>query len=107
MNDDIKITGRLVAAARMLTGVSQADVANAAGIPPATYKRMEASGAAPVAPAAAAQAVRHALEGFGAIFLPESGGAGAGVRLKFTRLDARQLSRLEGEGGPIRDDDVP
>jgi hypothetical protein len=32
---------------------------------------------------------------------------GAGVRLKFTRQDARQIGRLETEGGVARSDDVP
>jgi hypothetical protein len=32
---------------------------------------------------------------------------GAGVRLKFTRQDTRQIGRLENEGGMTRPDDVP
>jgi hypothetical protein len=47
------------------------------------------------------------LETFGAVFIPESDGIGAGVRLKFMRQDVRQISRLEGEGGIVADDDVP
>ena len=47
------------------------------------------------------------LENFGAVFLPEGDGFGAGVRLKFLRRDVRQIVRLEGEGGIVNDDDVP
>ena len=32
---------------------------------------------------------------------------GAGVRLKFTRQDVKQIGRLENEGGFARSDDVP
>lgn len=32
---------------------------------------------------------------------------GAGVRLKFTRQDVKQIDRLESEGGIVRSDDVP
>jgi transcriptional regulator with XRE-family HTH domain len=102
-----RITGRLIAAARTLTGVSRADLAKAAGIAPATLTQMEAEGSAIVVAADAADAVRRALENFGAQFIPESDGIGAGVRLRFTRQDVKQIGRLEGEGGLVRDDDVP
>lgn len=41
--------------------------------------------------------LKHALENAGAVFLPE-GERGIGVRLKFTRSEARRLSILESEG---------
>ena len=41
------------------------------------------------------------------MFIPESDGIGAGVRLKFLRQDVKQIARLEGEGGLVGDDDVP
>ncbi len=50
--------------------------------------------------------LRRALEDGGAVFLPEDGAGGIGVRLKFTERDVRALGRLEGEGGPSGDDDV-
>jgi hypothetical protein len=50
---------------------------------------------------------KRALEAFGAMFIAEADGMGAGVRLKFTRQDVRQIGRLEGEGGVARSDDVP
>jgi len=41
------------------------------------------------------------------IVIEESDGMGAGVRLKFTRQDVRQIARLEGEGGIVGSDDAP
>lgn len=51
-------------------------------------------------------ALQAALERAGAVFIPENGG-GAGVRLKFTRSEARRIAVLEGEGGLTGNDDVP
>lgn len=101
------ITGRQIAAARALTGVNKSDLAEAAGVPLATLQRMEADGGFSPSPDDQRDAVRRALEAFGAVFIPESDGLGGGVRLKFTRQDAKQIARLEGEGGPARSDDVP
>lgn len=50
--------------------------------------------------------LKAALEAAGAVFIPENGG-GVGVRLKFTRSEARRIAVLEGEGGIAADDDVP
>lgn len=107
MSEKLQITGRQVAAARALTGISRAEIATAAGITLSSLRQMEASGSAKLRPAEKAEAVRKALETFGAIFLGEENGLGAGVRLKFTRLDAKQIGRLENEGGPAGDDDIP
>jgi hypothetical protein len=106
MSSQKPVTGRQIAAARALIGVSAADVAGHAQIPLETLTRMEADGSAvPAGPGL--DAVRRALEDFGAVFISEGGGLGGGVRLKFTRLDAKQIGRLENEGGPARSDDVP
>jgi transcriptional regulator with XRE-family HTH domain len=107
MSDKFLITGRLIAAARVLTGVSQSDLANASGISIPILTQMEASGSAPLQSECDAEAVSRALENFGAMFIPESDGIGAGVRLKFLRQDVKQIGRLESEGGMVRDDDVP
>lgn len=107
MNSKTEISGRQIAAARLLTGVSRAELATAAGVPVAMLKRLEASGSATFSGGTKAAAVREALETFGAIFLFEEEGIGAGVRLKFTRLDTKQIGRLENEGGVVREDDVP
>lgn len=107
MGKNLLITGRLIAAARVLTGISRADLARASGVPLSTVARTEAGGGAPLQSTGDAEALRRALEEFGAMFIPESDGIGAGVRLKFSRLDAKQIGRLEGEGGVVKDDDVP
>lgn len=52
------------------------------------------------------EALQTALEELGAVFIPENGG-GIGVRLKFSGAEARQIARLEGEGGIVANDRVP
>jgi hypothetical protein len=89
-----------------LTGISQSDLATAAGVPPETLRLLESSAAAWI-PAKESQALDRALEKYGAVIVPEGDGMGAGVRLKFTRQDTRQIGRLETEGGITRSDDVP
>jgi DNA-binding XRE family transcriptional regulator len=75
------ITGRQVAAARALAGLSQAELASTARVSVQTLGRMEASeGPAPGMPNNVA-AVRAALESAGVEFIDENGG-GAGVRLR-------------------------
>ena len=106
MNSKGRLTGRLVAAGRALTGVSQSELATAAGIPLEMFRLLESSGAAWI-PDDESQTLVRALETFGAVIVPEGDGMGAGVRLKFTRQDARQIGRLETEGGVARWDDVP
>lgn len=101
------ISGRQVAAGRALAGVSRNELASAANISPATLGEIEAGGSAFVRPDEVVHALRRAFENFGVLFVPENGNVGAGVRLKFTRTDARQIGRLEGEGGLVKDDDVP
>jgi hypothetical protein len=54
-----------------------------------------------------ASALQRALERLGIEFVPEEGGRGAGVRLKFDRAGTRQLSGWESEGGQPADNDVP
>jgi hypothetical protein len=106
MADNNRLTGRLVAAARALTGVGQTDLAGVTGISLARLKLAESSGSAWLSEGDS-EALRRALEAFGAIFISEADGMGAGVRLKFTRQDVRQIGRLEDEGGVARCDDVP
>ena len=107
MDHHFPITGRLISAGRALVGVSQEDLAEASGIALTTLAQMEAEGSALLASGTDVDAVRRALEDFGAAFIGEGDGFGAGVRLKFRRNDARQISRLEGEGGIVGSDDVP
>jgi hypothetical protein len=104
---EIKITGRLIAAARALVGVPQADFAAVAGLTQTELQHLEASGSARVTEERELAAVGKALDHFGAVILDESNGMGAGVRLKFSRMDVRQITRLESEGGAVGADDSP
>lgn len=107
MRAEPKLTGRLVAAARALAGISREDFAKAARVSPDTIAAIEANGSAWLHTDDDARAAHRALEHFGIVIVEEGGGMGAGVRLKFTRQDVKQLARLEGEGGPARADDAP
>lgn len=101
------ISGRLIAAARALTGVGAADFAAACGLPLDTLTRLENAGSAWVRAEDEIAAIMRGLDHFGVLLVEESGGLGAGVRLKFTRSDVRQIANLEGEGGIIGSDDAP
>jgi transcriptional regulator with XRE-family HTH domain len=103
----LQISGRLIAAGRALTGISQEDFAAASGLSVETLRFMEAGGSAWITPEQDVESVGRAFERFGVLIVEESDGKGAGVRLKFNREDVRQIARLEGEGGIVRSDDAP
>jgi transcriptional regulator with XRE-family HTH domain len=107
MGHPLLITGRLISAARALTGISHSDLASATKMSLSRLTQLEAGGSAPVPSEHEANAVSRALESFGVVFIPEGDGMGAGVRLKFLRQDAKQIGRLENEGGMVGEDDVP
>jgi len=98
------ITAAQCRAARALADLTQQALAEAAGVSFATLREFEGGRAVP--DAATCQALKAALETAGAVFIPEDGQGGAGVRLKFTRSEARQIDRLENEGGIVGEDDV-
>lgn len=107
MGNMIRISGRLIAAARALAGVSQADFAAACGLSVDTVCRLEAGGSAWVSSDADVEAVTRGMSHFGVVIVEETASMGAGVRLKFTRADVRQIARLESEGGIVASDDAP
>jgi transcriptional regulator with XRE-family HTH domain len=74
-----------IRAARALMGLSQAEVAERAGISVPTIKRAEADHGIRVS-ADVMAAIRRVLERAGVIFVEENG-EGAGVRLRKTRRD--------------------
>jgi len=106
MNERI-LTGRLIAAARALTGISQADFATAAGLTLETLQGIENGGSAVVRSAGDVEGLLRGLDHFGVCVVEEANGMGGGVRLKFPRQDVRQIARLEGEGGIVGSDDAP
>lgn len=98
------ITGPQARAARVLVEWPRDHVARLSGVEVDTLGAFERGKIDPGD--AARAAVQAALESGGAVFIPEDGRQGAGVRLKFTKKDAKQINRMESEGGPVGDDDV-
>ncbi|TPK95226.1 helix-turn-helix domain-containing protein [Mesorhizobium sp. B2-4-12] len=76
-----KPTGRQIAAARTLVGMTQPELAELSKVSVPTVKRMEGSDGQAVGMANNVEAVCRALEAAGVEFIPENGG-GAGVRLR-------------------------
>ncbi|WP_339930712.1 DNA-binding protein [uncultured Brevundimonas sp.] len=107
MTGNTRISGRLITAARGLAGVSATDFANAAGLSLDSLDLAERGGSAFIQSQSDAAALKRGLEHFGIVIIEEGDGFGAGVRLKFTRQDVRQIVRLEGEGGKVGSDDAP
>ena len=95
MSDGIRVTGRLIAAARALAGVSQQDFAVAAGLGRETLRGIEDSGNAVVEATRDVEGVLRGLEHFGVIVIDEADGMGAGVRLKFQRLAQADHGQVE------------
>lgn len=73
-------TGRQLAAARALVGLTQAEIASQSKLSIPTLKRMEATDGPVAGMQNNIDAVVRALEAAGVKFIPENGG-GAGVRL--------------------------
>ena len=98
------ISGSQCRAARALVEVTRAKLSLRSGVDEGVIHDFERRIDNPdIRTIAALQAV---LEEFGAVFIEENGG-GIGVRLKFTAAEARQIARLEGEGGIVANDRGP
>ncbi len=104
MNETDHVSGRQIAAGRVLAGVGQDRLAKLANISITTLRRMESSEGPASGLPNNVRAVKAALEKLGVRFIPENGG-GAGVRLKFNSSEVRRIATLEGEGGIVADDD--
>lgn len=98
------ITGSLARAARALVQWPRDHVARLAALDEAALADFEAGRVA--LDDDGKVRLRHTLEEGGAVFLPEDGAGGVGVRLKFAAKDVRAINRMEGEGGPVGSDDV-
>jgi hypothetical protein len=83
-----------------LASIGQEDFSAIVGLPAETLNLMEANGSAWIHDEHAGK-IRWGLDQIGIIVIEESDGMGAGVRLKFTRQDVKQVMRLENEGGNI------
>jgi hypothetical protein len=91
-------------AARALTDISRAMLAEMSGLPEAAIRDFEKKLAE--SDGAFRLRLRQALEAHGAVFIAEDVAGGQGVRLKFTSAEAARIERLENEGGPVGEDDV-
>ena len=103
----LPITGSQITAARALTEVNQEKLAALAQVDLSILAGLEDRRHSANEPNADLSKIRRALENLGAVFVPERGGAGAGVRLKFGRSQSRAIDRWEDEGGASADDDIP
>ena len=99
----MQITGPLCRAGRALVQWPRTQLASASGVKKGDIRAFETGDVDPGEQARAA--LMHALETAAAVFLDEDD-LGAGVRLRFTKRDVKQLRRLEAEGGAVGDDDV-
>jgi hypothetical protein len=105
------LTGRQIAAARTLVGLTQADLASRANISVPTLKRMEGSDGIASGMTNNLAAVRTALEAAGVVFVDGaySGSGGPGVRLASPAGPPKDTDEsetiqypefLQGDGGP-------
>lgn len=99
------ITGSLCRAARALVQVSRPKLALRSNVDEEVIERFERGLATP--DDATVAALRTALEDLGALFIPDEGARGAGVRLKFSSSVTDRLRTLVDEGGPSSSDAVP
>lgn len=98
------IAGSQCRAARALVEVTRAKLSLRSGVNEAVIQDFERKLDRP--DDKTIMALQAALEELGAVFIAENGG-GIGGRLKFTGAEARQIARLEGEGGIVANDRVP
>ena len=98
------IAGSQCRAARALVEVTRAKLSLRSGVDEAVIHDFE--GKIDTPDERVIEVLQAALEELGAVFIPENGG-GIGVRLKFSAAEARQIARLEGEGGIVANDRVP
>jgi hypothetical protein len=100
VNQSEKVTGRQIAAGRVLAGIGHAKLASRSKISLAVLRKIESSIWPDIRLTDEMRAVKVALEELGIRFIPENGG-GVGVRLKFTASDVHRIGTLEGEGGTV------
>ncbi|MBB4273431.1 helix-turn-helix domain-containing protein [Rhizobium mongolense] len=98
------ITGSQCRAARALIEFSRERLAISAGVSIETVMDFERKLAEPTDDEVLA--LQSALENAGAVFISDNG-RGIGVRLKFTKSEAKRIAILENEGGIVAPDRVP
>ncbi|NLS07836.1 helix-turn-helix transcriptional regulator [Rhizobium sp. P32RR-XVIII] len=98
------ISGSQCRAARALIDFSRERLAVSAGVSIETIVHFERKLAEPTDDEVFA--LQSALEAAGAVFISDNG-RGIGVRLKFTKSEAKRIAILENEGGIVAPDRVP
>ncbi len=98
-------TGSICKAARAIVEVSRAKLAARTGIKQAMIERFERGIDTP--DQNTLHILQADLEELGAVFIPEMGSNGAGVRRKFSASVTDQLRTMVDEGGPAASDAVP
>ena len=98
-------TGPICKAARSLVLVSRDKLAARTGVDRPVIERFERGIDTP--DDATLSKLQTELEDLGAVFIPEMGSNGAGVRLKFSTSVTDRLRTLVDEGGPASSDAVP
>ena len=104
VNDDGTLSGAQCRAARALTDISRAMLADASGIDENVILDFERKIETPGDDTR--KALRQALETLGALFIPDDAHGGKGVRLKFNAMETAEIEALENEGGTAAEDDV-
>ncbi|WP_085028863.1 hypothetical protein [Ensifer aridi] len=99
------IDGPLCNAARALVQVSRSTLASRSNIRKDVIEMFERGVHTPDDSTLAI--LKITLEELGAVFIPDEGANGAGVRLKFSRSVTDRLRTLVNEGGPSSSDAVP
>lgn len=99
------ITGPLCKAGRSLVEVTRAKLARNADVEESVIENFERGIDTP--DDAVIIALQKSLEELGAVFIPEQGSNGHGVRLKFSQSVTDRLRGFVNEGGPSRKDAVP
>ncbi len=95
MSKGITFIGRQIAAARVLIGWEQRELAEAAGISAPTLRRMELSNGIPGGIKNNLLAIERALEQAGVVLVPAGKDGGAGVRLRAADTAAGLTSEIE------------
>lgn len=98
MDEEVILTGDLARAARAFTKVSKSTIAEEADLSKQQVRAFE-QGAANLSDAEK-ESLKASLEKYGALFIPEDGSAGYGVRRRYPREKLLRLNTWEGEGGP-------
>lgn len=99
------MTGPLCKAGRSLVQISRAKLALRSGIGSDVIEMYERGIQTP--DAATVLQLQRTLEELGAVFIPENGSNGFGVRLKFSSSVTDRLRTFVDEGGPSSTDAVP